>query len=77
MSGARIGLDARETRQLSAGMKAYYASWRRACRRVAPEYDYVPFTRGGNFGWQEQIGLPLAMKRARLNLAHFLALYFP
>ena len=77
MSGARIGLDARETRQLSAGMKAYVRELAARLPRVAPEYDYVPFTRGGNFGWQEQIALPLAMKRARLNLAHFLALYVP
>ncbi|MGC1984088.1 MAG: glycosyltransferase family 1 protein [Candidatus Cybelea sp.] len=77
MSGARIGLDARETRQLSAGMKAYLRELVARLPRVAPEYDYVPFTHGGNFGWQEQIGLPLAMKRARLNLAHFLALYVP
>ena len=77
MSGARIGLDARETRQLSAGMKAYVRELAARLPRVAPEYEYVTFTRGSNFGWEEQIGLPLAMKRAHLNLAHFLALYVP
>jgi glycosyltransferase involved in cell wall biosynthesis len=37
----------------------------------------VPFTRGGNFGWEEQIRLPLAMRRERLDLVHFLSQYAP
>ncbi|HEX3369495.1 MAG TPA: glycosyltransferase family 1 protein [Candidatus Cybelea sp.] len=77
MSGARVGLDARQTRQLSAGMKAYVRELVARLPRVAPQYEYVPFTLGSNFGWDEQIGLPRAMKRAHLDLAHFLALYVP
>ncbi|HEY6486500.1 MAG TPA: glycosyltransferase family 1 protein [Candidatus Cybelea sp.] len=77
MSGARVGLDARQTRQLSAGMKAYVRELVARLPRVAPQYEYVPFTLGSNFGWDEQIRLPRAMKRARLDLAHFLALYVP
>ncbi len=45
--------------------------------RVAPEYEYVAFSDGGNFGWSEQVRMPLAMRRARLDLIHFLALYVP
>jgi O-antigen biosynthesis alpha-1,2-mannosyltransferase len=45
--------------------------------RVAPEYAYVPFTEGGNFDWSEQVALPLAMRRARLDVVHFLSQYVP
>jgi glycosyltransferase involved in cell wall biosynthesis len=74
---ARIGLDARLTRQLSAGMSTYSRELVARLPQVAPEYTYVPFTRGGNFGWDEQVRLPLAMRRARLDLIHFLSLYVP
>ncbi len=49
----------------------------RACLASLPEYEYVAFSDGGNFGWNEQVRLPLAMRRARLDLIHFLALYVP
>ncbi|HEX4013600.1 MAG TPA: glycosyltransferase family 1 protein [Candidatus Cybelea sp.] len=75
--GARVGLDARQTRQLSAGMTAYVRELVARLPQAAPEYEYVAFTEGGNFGWAEQIQLPLAMKRARLSLVHFLSLYVP
>lgn len=45
--------------------------------RVAPQFAYVPFTKGGNFGWSEQVRLPLAMRRAHLDLVHFLSQYTP
>jgi glycosyltransferase involved in cell wall biosynthesis len=77
MSGARVGLDARVTRQLSVGMKTYTRELVARLPRVAPELTYVPFTHGGNFGWEEQVRLPLAMRRAKLDLVHFLALYVP
>jgi glycosyltransferase involved in cell wall biosynthesis len=74
---ARVGLDARMTRQLSAGMKTYSRELVARLPTVAPEYQYVPFTQGGNFGWNEQVGLPAAIRRARLDLVHFLSLYVP
>ncbi len=77
MTRARVGLDARLTRQLSAGMKTYVSELTLCLPQVAPEYAYVPFTRGGNFGWNEQVALPLAMRRARLDLVHFLSQYVP
>jgi len=77
VSAARVGLDARLTRQLSVGMATYVREL--VCRlpKVAPEYVYVAFTQGGNFGWSEQVALPLAMRGARLDLVHFLSLYAP
>ena len=77
MSTARVGLDARLTRQLSAGMKTYVRELLAHLPRVAPEYAYVPFTEGGNFGWSEQLRLPLAMGRAKLDVVHFLSQYVP
>jgi glycosyltransferase involved in cell wall biosynthesis len=77
VSQVRIGLDARLTRQLSAGMKTYASELIARLPRVAPEYAYVPFTRGGNFGWSQQVELPLAINRAKLDVMHFLSQYVP
>jgi glycosyltransferase involved in cell wall biosynthesis len=77
VSRPRVGLDARLTRQLSAGMKTYVAELVTLLPQVAPEYAYVPFTGGGNFGWSEQIALPLAIRRAKLDVVHFLSQYVP
>lgn len=77
MSVARVGLDARLTRQMSAGMKTYTRELVARLPRVAPEFEYVPFTRGANFGWDEQVRLPIAMAGAHLDLMHFLSLYVP
>ena len=77
MSAVRIGLDARLTRQLSAGMQTYVRELVARLPAVAPQYHYVSFTRGGNFGWSEQVALPLALRRARLDAVHFLSQYVP
>jgi glycosyltransferase involved in cell wall biosynthesis len=77
VSAARVGLDARLTRQLSDGMKTYVRELAARLPRVAPEYEYVTFARGGNFGWSEQVALPLAMRRVRLDLVHFMSQYVP
>jgi glycosyltransferase involved in cell wall biosynthesis len=77
VSPARVGLDARLTRQLSAGMKTYARELVARLPRVAPEFAFVPFARGGNFGWDEQVRLPLAIARSRVDLVHFLSQYVP
>lgn len=58
-------------------MKTYVRELVARLPRVAPEYAYVPFTQGGNFGWSEQVGLPVAMRRAKLDMVHFLSQYVP
>ncbi len=73
----RIGLDARLTDQMSAGMKTYVSQLRARLPRVAPEFEYRTFGRGRNFGYDEQVRLPLAMRAARVRLVHFLSLYVP
>jgi glycosyltransferase involved in cell wall biosynthesis len=58
-------------------MKSYVRELARRLPAVAPQYDFVSFERGGNFGWDEQIGLPLAIARSRVSLVHYLSLYVP
>ena len=77
MSAARIGIDARLTRQLSDGMQTYVRELVARLPAVAPEYSYVPFTHGGNFGFSEQVALPLSMRKAKLDAVHFLSQYVP
>lgn len=77
VSTPRIGLDARSTAQMSVGMKAYAREMAARLPNVASEFTFVAFTKGRNFGWQEQVAMPLAMRRARLDLVHFLSLYVP
>jgi glycosyltransferase involved in cell wall biosynthesis len=72
-----VGLDARLTRQLSVGMQTYVRELVVRLPRVASEYAYVPFTQGDNFGWSEQVALPLRIWRANLDLMHFLSQYVP
>lgn len=72
-----IGLDARLTRQLSVGMKTYVRELTRRLPLVAPEYGYVSFDRGGNFGWDEQVRLPIAIARSGVRLIHYMSLYVP
>lgn len=73
----RIGLDARLTNQLSVGMKTYVLELARWLPQVAPEFEYVQFSNGSNFGLDEQVRLPLALRREKLDLMHFLSIYVP
>lgn len=73
----RVVLDARLTRQMSVGMKAYARELRTRLPRVASEYTFVALDQGSNFGWSEQVGLVRAIRRARADVTHFLSLYAP
>ncbi len=73
----RVGFDARLTRQQSVGMRTYVVELRDRLPRVAPEFEFAFFDRGGNFGWQEQVALPAAIRRARVDVVHFPSLYVP
>lgn len=73
----RVALDARLTRQMSVGMKAYALELAERLPRVAPDLQFAVFRDGSNFGWDEQVRLPLAIRRARADVAHFLSLYTP
>lgn len=73
----RVGLDVRQTRQMSVGMKQYSEELARRLPAVAPDLSFVHFEHGANFGWDEQWVLPRAMRAARLDLTHFTSLYVP
>jgi len=77
MTKSKIALDARLTRQMSVGMKAYARELAARLPRVAPDFDFIQFASGVNFGWDEQVRLPLAIRRAKPALTHFLSLYTP
>ncbi len=74
---ARVALDARLTRQMSVGMQAYARELAARLPRIAADFEFITFDRGSNFGFDEQVRLPLAMRRARPALSHFLSLYTP
>lgn len=58
-------------------MKAYATELSRRLPAVAPDLTFANFTRGGNFGWDEQVRLPLDLRAARLDLVHFFSIYTP
>ena len=60
----RIGLDRRLTRQMSVGMRRYAIELAERLPRVAPEFEFVTFEHGANFGFAEQVALPRAARRA-------------
>jgi glycosyltransferase involved in cell wall biosynthesis len=73
----RIALDGRVTRQLSVGMQAYTRELTERLPRVAPDFEFVIFREGGNFGWAEHVRLPLAIRAAKPDVTHFLSHYTP
>jgi glycosyltransferase involved in cell wall biosynthesis len=74
---ARIALDARITRQLSAGMQTYVRELTARLPAEAPDLEFVTFREGANFGWAEHVRLPLAVRAARPALTHFMSQYTP
>lgn len=77
MALIRIGLDVRLTRRMSVGMRQYVKEVSTRLPMVAPEYEYVRYGQGGNFGWSEQVGLPLWIARSGARLVHFMSVYTP
>ncbi|MBV8638675.1 MAG: glycosyltransferase family 4 protein [Candidatus Eremiobacteraeota bacterium] len=73
----RIGLDARCGRRISVGMRTYIHEVVARLPHVAPQYEYVEYTKGENLGISEQIALPFEMWRDRIALAHYMAHYVP
>jgi glycosyltransferase involved in cell wall biosynthesis len=73
----KVAIDARLTRQMSVGMKAYAEELAVRLPRVAPDLEFAIFRDGKNFGFDEQIRLPVEIRKARCDIAHFLSLYTP
>lgn len=73
----RLAFDARETSHMSAGVLNYSRKLREWLPRVAPDVTVIAVGRGDNFDLAEQLGLPLAIARARARAAHFPTLFVP
>jgi glycosyltransferase involved in cell wall biosynthesis len=72
-----VAFDARETSHMSAGVLNYSRKLREWLPRVAPDIEVIPVGRGDNFDLAEQVGLPLAIARAKARVAHFPTLFVP
>ncbi len=72
-----IALDARPTRRMSVGMLAYASELATRLPRVAPDLRFTALTRGENFGFDEQIRMPLDLLRIRADFTHHLSVYAP
>ncbi len=72
-----VALDARQTRQMSVGMKAYAAELRARLPFVAPDLRFIAFDCGENFSFEEQVELPLAIRRSGVAVTHYFSLYAP
>lgn len=58
-------------------MKTYVRELVARLPQVAPEFTYTAYSSGRNFGFEEQVRLPLTMRRAGVDLVHFLSIYVP
>lgn len=72
-----VAIDARTTRRMSAGVRAYVRELIGALPRVAPELRIAAVGRGENFGLAEQVGLPLELARLRPHLVHYPTTFAP
>lgn len=68
-------LDARSTRRMSAGMRAYSRELAARIPRVAPDIALTTIQGGENFTLHEQISIPRAARAA--DLVHFPTIYAP
>lgn len=73
----RILLDARQTRQMSVGMKRYVTELVARLPQVASDFDFAVFEGGENFGWREQVVLPAIVGRSGCALVHYMSIYTP
>jgi glycosyltransferase involved in cell wall biosynthesis len=72
-----VALDLPRIRQLSAGMKAYAEELSARLPRVAPDLHFATVVRTSALGFEEQVSVPLALRRTRARLVHFLSVYAP
>ncbi len=74
---ADVLLDARVTKRMSAGMSAYARELARRLPQIATDLSFDTVDRGGNFGIDEQVRLPLYVLRTRPRMVHHLSVYAP
>jgi glycosyltransferase involved in cell wall biosynthesis len=73
----KIGLDARVGRPISVGMATYMRELAARLPRVAPEFEYVTYTKGQNLGYADQITFPQELWRDKVDFTHFMSQYVP
>jgi len=72
-----VAVDARVTARMSMGTRAYLNELLERLPSVAPELRVARAGRGGNFGWDEQVRLPLALARLAPRLVHYPTTFAP
>jgi glycosyltransferase involved in cell wall biosynthesis len=72
-----VAIDARITRRMSFGMRAYLEELLTRLPRVAPDLAVRGVGRGENFGLAEQVGLPYAIVRSGAKIVHFPTTFAP
>jgi len=78
MSGrVDVALDLPRMRHMSAGMASYAEELAARLPRVAPDLRFAVLPRTSALDLNEQLLLPLRLRRARPRLVHFLSVYAP
>ena len=72
-----VALDARITPRMSAGMRAYVGALVDGLPRVARDVALHVLDRGGNFGFDEQVRLPVAIREIAPDVTHFPTVFVP
>lgn len=73
----KIGLDARVGRPISVGMATYMRELAARLPRVAPEFEYLIYTKGQNLGYLDQVSFPQQLRRDGVDFTHFMSQYVP
>jgi glycosyltransferase involved in cell wall biosynthesis len=72
-----VAIDARITRRMSAGMRAYVDALLAGLPRVAPDIRVHPVGHGENFTFAEQIALPREIARIKPAVTHYPTIFVP
>jgi glycosyltransferase involved in cell wall biosynthesis len=72
-----VAIDARVTRRMSFGVRAYLRELLARLPAVAPDLAVVGLGRGENFGPAEQLGLPRLIAQSGARIVHFPTTYAP
>jgi glycosyltransferase involved in cell wall biosynthesis len=72
-----VAIDARVTRRMSYGVRAYVHELLTRLPAVAPDLSVAALGSGENFGLAEQVGLPRAIVRSGAKIVHFPTTFAP
>jgi glycosyltransferase involved in cell wall biosynthesis len=72
-----VAVDARVTRRMSLGMRAYLHELLTRLPSAAPDLCVERVGGGENFGWAEQIGLPRAIALSGARMVHYPTMFAP